>query len=559
MLEKALIQKITDACEALGYPPAVVVLERPAEMAHGDFACTVALALAKQVGENPRAVAEKIVQHLLSAQVEGVEKIEVAGPGFINFTLSRDFFVHELETILKQGTAYGTNETFSGKTIMVEYTQPNPFKPFHIGHLMSNTIGETLTRIFENAGARVIRANYQGDVGLHVAKALWGMMKRNVDPTDIPEIGKAYAYGHEMYETDETAQKEIVEINKKVYTHDTSVEDMYQKGREASLKAFEEIYALLGTRFDEYFFESQTLEAGRALVEEGLEKGIFQKSEGAIVFPGEVHGLHTRVFITKEGVLTYEGKELGLAVLKMDRCTFDESITITAVEQEQYFNVVFKALELLRPEFTGRFKHIHHGMMVLTTGKMSSRKGNVITGESLLQDMIHRAQEKVSERGVGTTDAIANAVAVGAIKYMVLKQGTEKNSTFDPERSLSFEGDSGPYIQYTLVRAKSILQKAAEAHIVGSCDGERPELSDFERMVSRFPEKTLLALRGYAPQYISQYVTELSGAFNAWYAQEKIVDTNNPHAPYKVALTKTLSTVLENGLHILGISTPEKM
>jgi arginyl-tRNA synthetase len=559
MLEKALIQKITDACEALGYPAAVVVLERPAEMAHGDFACTVALALAKQVGENPRAVAEKIVQHLLSAQVEGIEKIEVAGPGFINFTLSRDFFAEELEIILEQGSAYGKNDELSGKTVMVEYTQPNPFKPFHIGHLMSNTIGETLTRIFENAGAKVIRANYQGDVGLHVAKALWGMMKRNVDPTDIPEIGKAYAYGHEMYETDETAKQEIVEINKAVYAHDASVEDLYQKGRDASLKAFEEIYALLGTKFNEYFFESQTLEAGRKLVEEGLEKGIFEKSNDAIVFPGEVYGLHTRVFITKEGVLTYEGKELGLAVLKMGRCAFDESITITAIEQEQYFNVVFKALELLRPEFTGRFKHIHHGMMVLTTGKMSSRKGNVITGESLLSDMIFRAKEKVSERGTDAPDEIANAVAVGAIKYMVLKQGTGKNITFDQEKSLSFEGDSGPYLQYTLVRAKSILEKARAENIQASFEGELPELTNFERLLTRFPEKVLTALHEYGPQYITQYLTELSGAFNAWYAQEKIVDTNNPHASYKIALTKALSVVLENGLQTLGIPTPEKM
>lgn len=555
VIKKAVLKTIL----ALGLPEVSVAIERPSEMSHGDYACNVALTLSKSVGKSPRDIAEEIVEKLLNEKIEGVEKIEIAGPGFINFTLSRDFFAQEIETILKQGGNYGNNPELSGKVIMVEYTQPNPFKPFHIGHLMSNTIGETLTRILENAGATVVRANYQGDVGLHVAKALWGMIKKGTNPTDIPEIGKAYAYGHEMYETDENAQREIVEINKKVYAHDVSIEEMYQKGREASLEAFEELYTLLGTRFDEYFFESQTVEAGRKLVEEGLEKGIFEKSNDAIIFPGEKYGLHTRVFITKEGVLTYEAKELGLAVLKMERRAFDESITITAIEQEQYFNVVFKALEVLRPEFTGRFKHIHHGMMVLTTGKMSSRSGNVITGESLLGDMITRAREKVSERGTENPEDIARAVAVSAIKYMVLKQGTEKNITFDQEKSLSFEGDSGPYLQYTLVRAKSILEKAYAENLKESTVGERPELSIFERLLTRLPEKNLIALHTYAPQYISQYLTELSGAFNAWYAQEKIVDQNNPHAPYKIALTKALAVVLENGLQTLGIPTPEKM
>ncbi|MCR4274749.1 MAG: arginine--tRNA ligase [Candidatus Campbellbacteria bacterium] len=558
-MEGVIKKLIQETVLALGLPEVPFVIERPAEMSHGDYACNVALVLGKNVGKNPHDIAKEILGKLLEQKIEGIEKIEIAGPGFINFTLSRDFFAHEIKTIVERGSEYGKNTELSGKTIMVEYTQPNPFKPFHIGHLMSNTIGETLTHILENAGAKVIRANYQGDVGLHVAKALWGIMKQNVDPTDVSAVGRAYAYGHEQYETNESAQKEIVEINKKVYDKDASVWDVYQKGREASLAAFEKIYTTLGTKFDEYFFESQTVDIGRKLVEEGLEKGIFEKSNDAIIFRGEKYGLHTRVFITKEGVLTYEAKELGLAVLKMERCAFDESITITAIEQEQYFTVVFKALEVLRPELAGKFKHIHHGMMVLTTGKMSSRSGNVITGESLLGDMITRALEKVSERGTENPEDIARAVAVSAIKYMVLKQGTEKNITFDPERSLSFEGDSGPYLQYTLVRAKSILEKAQEENITASDEGNLPELSDFERLLVRFPEKVLIALHEYAPQYISQYLTELSGVFNAWYAQEKIVDTQNPHAPYKIALTRALSMVLENGLKILGIPTPERM
>jgi arginyl-tRNA synthetase len=323
---RSLIQKVL---ADLGLPEVAFAVERPAEMSHGDWACNVALILGKQIGENPKNVAEKILQKLQEQKISEIEKIEIAGPGFINFYCTRKFFTDTLKTILKSPEAFGRNETLKGKTVMVEYTQPNPFKPFHIGHLMSNTIGETLSRIIEFSGAHIIRANYQGDIGLHVAKALWGMGKKGVAPTDILGIGEAYAYGNEMYETDADAKKEIIEINKKIYAHDASVWNVYQQGRDASLAAFEKIYALLGTKFDQYFFESEVWESGKKIVAEGLSRGIFEKgNEGAIVFPGEKYGLHTRVFITRESVPTYEAKELGLVMEKVKRVDFDENITI---------------------------------------------------------------------------------------------------------------------------------------------------------------------------------------------------------------------------------------
>lgn len=558
-IQKNIEKTIYTACAALGFPETGFVVERPADMSHGDYATNVALTLAKQLGKKPRDIADEIAQKLSEEKNSDIEDVSVAGAGFINFKLSRKFFTETLETISEQEGTFGTNKIFEGKTVMVEYTQPNPFKPFHIGHLMSNTIGEALTRIFESSGANVIRANYQGDVGLHVAKALWGMAKRGIAPEDIVGIGEAYAYGHELYETDETAQKEIVELNKKVYAHEADIEETYRQGRKATLEAFEKIYALLGTKFDEYFFESEVWEHGMKLVDEGVQKHIFEKSDGAIIFPGETYGLHTRVFVTKEGVPTYEAKELGLAFLKTQRRDFDFSLTITAVEQEQYFNVVFKALELLHPEFSGKFQHVHHGMMILPTGKMSSRKGNVITGELLIQDMIACAKKKVSERGVINAEQIAQDVAVGAIKYMVLKQGLGKNIVFDADKSLSFEGDSGPYLQYTLTRARSVLAKAETEHISASCAQNAPELSTLERLIERFPEKVRYALEEKEPSTITQYLVELSSEFNAWYAKEKIVDPQDLKSPYKISITQATATVLSNGLWVLGIPIPEKM
>lgn len=558
-IQKNIEKTIHTACKTLGFPEVNFVVERPADMSHGDYATNVALMLAKQVGEKPSEIGNRIAKELILSKPEWVDEIKVAPAGFINITLSRTFFTEALTTILKEENKFGENGALSGKTVMVEYTQPNPFKPFHIGHLMSNTIGESLTRIFESSGAHVIRANYQGDVGLHVAKALWGMATKGIATDDISGIGDAYAYGNEMYETDETAQKEIVELNKKVYAHDASIADVYQQGRTATLAAFEKIYAMLGTVFDEYFFESDVWEKGVALVEEGLQKNIFEKSDGAIIFPGEKHGLHTRVFITREHIPTYEAKELGLAFLKTQRREFDLSVTVTAVEQEQYFTVVFKALELLHPEFAGKFTHVHHGMMSLAGGKMSSRKGKVITGESLIQDMIARAKEKVSERGVAHEEKIAEQVAVGAIKYMVLKQGLGKNIVFDADKSLSFEGDSGPYLQYTLTRARSVLAKAATEQVSASCTQDVPELSTLERFIERFPEKVQYALEEKEPSVITQYLITLSSEFNAWYAQEKIVDAQDSKSPYKISITQATAAVLAKGLWILGIPIPEKM
>lgn len=558
-VKKDIIEAIVSACAGLGFPEVNFVVERPADMSHGDYATNVAMVLSKQLGKNPRDIAADIAQKISEEKNTNIENVTVAGAGFINIKLSRIFFTETLKTILKDEKNFGKNDTLSGKTIMVEYTQPNPFKPFHIGHLMSNTIGEALTRIFESSGASVIRANYQGDVGLHVAKALWGMAKKGVVADDISGIGEAYAHGHELYETDETAQREIVELNKKVYAHDESIAEVYQQGRTATLAAFEKIYAMLGTTFDEYFFESEVWEKGIALVAEGLQKNIFEKSDGAIIFPGEKHGLHTRVFITKENIPTYEAKELGLAFLKTQRRAFDVSVTITAVEQEHYFTVVFKALELLHPEFAGKFMHVHHGMMVLPSGKMSSRKGSVITGESLIRDMIARAKEKVSDRGITNADKVAQDVAVGAIKYMVLKQGLGKNIAFDVDKSLSFEGDSGPYLQYTLTRARSVLSKAKTEDVSVSCAQNAPELSTLERLIERFPEKVKCALEEKEPSTITQYLVELSSEFNAWYAKEKIVDAQDLKSPYKISITQATATVLSKGLWVLGIPIPGKM
>jgi len=549
-MQKTLEQKISEALEKLGIKDVKVVVEYPADLTHGDFATNAALAAAKAAGMNPHELAEKIVVAL--GNIENVEKIDVAGPGFINFTLSRDYFSNVARSV---GGDFGKSALFSGKRVVVEYGQPNPFKPFHIGHLMSISVGEAISRLFEFSGGDVSRFNYQGDIGPHVAKCLWGLKKEGGDPSNVADLGNAYVFGNSAYETDPIAKEEIDALNKKLYEGTSGVEDEYAKGRKASLEKFEEIYSLLGTAYDHYAFESETAPLGMDMVMDGLEKGIFEKSDDAIVYKGEKAGLHTRVFVTSKGTPTYETKEIGLAKLKYTIKPFDLNVTTVAVEQDAFFKVVRAALGELWPEMKDVYTHATFGMMQLSTGKMSSRKGNIVTGESLIEDMQAKVKEKMKDRDLGSdVEAVVDAVAVSAIKYDILKQTKGKNIIFDPERALSFEGDSGPYLQYSYVRAMSVLEKA-QAH---ESSETPPELTpEFERLLPRFPAIVERAAEEYEPHYVTTYLTELASSFNSWYANGKIIGTE--HEGYKIVLTKAFAQTMKNGLWLLGIEVPERM
>lgn len=538
--------------------PTEIVLEYPSDLAHGEYATNAALVYAKEAGEDSRTLAQRIVEALPASDL--LERVEVAGPGFINIYLARTFFRDTVRDVLRAGERWGAHEARAGQKVMVEYTQPNPFKPFHIGHLMSNTIGESLSRLYEFSGAEVRRANYQGDVGLHVAKCLWGLKKNSGDPHSISDLGRAYVAGHAAYEDDQEARREIVEFNKKVYARDPEILDTYRIGREVSLERFEELYRMLGTSFDHYFFESEAERPGRVLVKEGLADGVFAESEGAVVFRGEERGLHTRVFLTRDGLPTYEAKELGLAQLKAEKWDFDRSITVTAVEQVEYFKVIRAALARLRPEISSKIVHVPHGMMVLTSGKMSSRKGNVVTGEEMLESMYALAREKVATRDISEVEKeeIARMVAVAAIKYGVLKQKAGKNITFDPSAALSFDGDSGPYLQYAHTRAVSVLAKAHVAGVSSSTSLAPREVTTLERLLHRFPEVVLRASMEHEPHHVTTYLVDLAAAWNSWYGAERILD-GSPVAPYKLALADAFRLTMRNGLHLLGMEAPERM
>jgi arginyl-tRNA synthetase len=555
---KAELQRVLEGIvSGLGANVSFDVEYAPAH-ADADYASNAALAAAKSLKQNPKDVAEAIKEKLLAADLPFIERVDIAGPGFINIALAPAFFAEAVARVQAEGDEWGKNALREGERIMVEHSQPNPFKPFHIGHLMSNTIGESIARLMRFSGATVTTVNYQGDVGLHVAKALWGLMKEGRDASDIAAVGEAYVAGHAAYETNEAFKQEIIDLNKRVYAKDASVWPLYTQGRELSLRHFEELYKILGSTFDHYFFESETAAPGLALVREGRERMVFEESDGAVVFRGEKAGLHTRVFLTKEGLPTYETKDLGLALMKREFRDFDLSITTTAVEQKEYFKVVFEALGVMRPETRGKYMNITHGMMMLDSGKMSSRKGNIVTGESLLMDMIESARQRMHESEVPDKEPVARQIAVASLKYGVLKQSLGRNIIFNKDQWLSLEGDSGPYLQYAQVRAASILRKAKEAGVESDAQASRGEVTLLERLLVRFPEIVERAASDYEPHHVAQYLTELSAAFNSWYAGGKVLDGTDK-APYKLALVDAVRQTLRNGLYLLGIEAPQAM
>jgi arginyl-tRNA synthetase len=580
-MQERIIELIKKAVGEMGISEQempVFALEHPDEMKNGDFATNISLVLSKSLKKSPVAVAGQIAEKLRQNKIAEIEKIEVAGPGFINFYLSPNYFNKEVKEILNKKERYGQNNSLHNQKTTVEYTDPNPFKEFHIGHLMTNIIGETLACLEEANGAPVTRACYQGDVGLHVAKAIWGakkMMQEDLSKRKTflgnffgagrdPKIwGQAYAFGATKYEEDETAKKEIIVLNKVIYERtDREVNKIYDIGRKVSLQEFERLYKVLGTHFDKYFFESEMADLGKDLVEKNISTGVFELSDGAVVFRGEKYDLHTRVFINGEGLPTYEAKELALAKIKFDQTGYDKSIVVTGNEINDYYKVVMKVLDLIYPELAKKVEHIGHGMLRLPSGKMSSRTGKVISGEFLLNEIKNLVLDKMKDREFTAKEKenIAEIISIGAIKYSILKQAAGSDIIFDFDKSLSFEGDSGPYLQYSYVRAKSILEKAGKEGIKANINLEN-NLGNIplSKMLIRFPEIVARAGKEYSPHYLATYLTELASTFSTFYANEVVVDKNDPDSPYKVALTEAFSIVMKNGLKLLGIRVPEKM
>ncbi len=555
-MKDLLAQAVQAACKDLFDVEVVAELTRPDEQ-FGDFATNVALQLAKQVGKNPREISQALAEKLRGHEL--LADIQVAGPGFLNLRLSD-------ETLFRL-TCQGRQKPLEGKKIIVEYSDPNPFKPLHAGHLYTTLIGDMIARLVESSGAETIRINYGGDVGLHAGKCLWAIIKHlggelpeglgEIAEADRPAwLGARYVEGNSAYEDDEAAKREIIAVNKRVYQlheaddHDSPFAHIYWTCRQWSYDYFAELYKQLQvTAFDRYIPESEVTPLGIRTVQRELGNGVFETSEGAVIFDGERLGLHKRVFINSEGLPTYETKDVGLSLTKWQDYTFDESIIITANEQAQYMQVVIAAIKQFAPEPAERTRHLTHGIVKLQGGvKMSSRKGNVVTALEIL--------DAARQAGAETGTAPDEQTILAAVKYAFARSRIGGDIIYDPKESIALEGNSGPYLQYAHARARSILAKAPEQKESSSIELEADERS-LLRKIGEYPEIIQKATHELMPHHICTYLYELAQVFNRFYEKNRVID--DARQDVRLQLVRTYADTLKDGLQLLGIHAPDRM
>src|SRR3989338_8503676 len=544
----------------------------PPKLEMGDFAFPV-FAIAKSEGKNPAELAKEIAEKVSGTANILIEKVQAFGP-YVNFFLNtKELAKLTLAELKIQGNNYGTHKLGRGKKYLVEFACPNPLKAFHLGHLKNLITGESVVRVFENAGYEVVRVNYQGDVGMHVAKALWGIIDwkdqfENVKSLPLKVrvefLGKAYAHGANHFEESDAAKEEVVKYNDIVYENSNAeVMNVYAEARAWSLEYFDEIYRRLGSHFDRLYFESEMFKRGVELVEEGLQKGIFTKSEGAVIFEGSKHGLHDRVFINSKGFPTYEAKDLALAERHFADHHPNKVVHVVGKEQTQYFEVLIKALEFVLPESLGKEYHLVGGFLQLKGNqKMSSRKGNIVTGDELLQDVLEQVQEIMEssdKKGAALTPELVEKVGIAALKYGMLKSDVSQDVAFDLEESVSVAGESGPYLLYIVARIKSILRKVKAATIYTIPENISSEEKQLLLKISEFPEVTRHAVESYDPSKISKYLFELAQNFNTFYRACPVMQEEGDIRNFRVALISCVLTVMERGLYLLGIETVEEM
>jgi arginyl-tRNA synthetase len=558
-------QAVAGAVQSLFNVAPIVELSRPDEQ-FGDYATNVALKLGNQLKQNPREVADAIARQISHPSIL---KTEVAGPGFINLWLTDKALIASL---------FDTSaRPLAGKKILAEYSDPNPFKPLHAGHLYTTIVGDSISRLIDASGADTVRLNYGGDVGLHVGKSMWAIIKHlggdfpdkliEIPVGDRPKwLGERYVEGNNAYEDDETARVEIINVNKGVYDihskgdHDSPFAQIYWTCRLWSYDYFQELYEQLQVMpFDRYIPESEVADLGLQTVRREQSHGVFELSDGAVIFDGDKYGLHSRVFINSEGLPTYETKDVGLSLTKWQDYQFDSSIIITANEQAQYMQVVLKALEQFAPEPAKRTTHLTHGFVKLQHGvKMSSRTGNVVTALDIL--------EAVRSAGKASGVSHNEASILAAVKYAFLKNRIGGDIIYDPAESVALEGNSGPYLQYAHARARSILSKSG--YRVEGLGSSNPTLipdpfnldyneRSLTRIISMFNEVVLLATDELMPHHICTYLYELAQSFNRFYEKNRVI--GDERESIRLGLVQIYADTLKSGLGLLGIEAPDTM
>ena len=549
----------------------VTYIEVPKDVNMGDYAFPC-FRLAKELKKAPNIIAEEIKEKLDITGTD-IEKVEIAG-GYLNFTISKlELAKVTLEEIDNKKEEYGKSNLGNGKKIVIDYSAPNIAKPFHIGHLRSTVIGGALYNIYKYLGYEVTGINHLGDYGTQFGKLiegykLWGE-EYDIEKAPIEELTKIYIRINEACKEDEQILENCRNNFKKLEDGDKYCTEIWEKFRSLSLKEFKKVYDLLESKFDSWNGEAFYSDKMPEVIDILYKAGKLIESQGAKIIDLEEKGINTPCIIEKSnGSTTYATRDLAAILYRARTYDFDKALYVTSYEQVLHFKQVFEVAKLLGLEekYTKGLEHVAFGMVLLPTGKMSTREGNVIRLEELLNEAISKVKEIIEEKNPDFAEEekqdIAKKVGIGAVIFNDLSGARIKDEIFDWDTMLNFNGETGPYIQYTYVRTNSVLKKVQEIPSI--------EKVDFNKLLGKEEQNVLKLIYSFTniieqstvknePSILARYLIDLSKAFSSFYNENKIIVEDKVTKDARIYLTYATNMVLKNGARLLGINMPEKM
>lgn len=542
-------------------------IETPKDSKNGDYAFPC-FRLAKELRKAPPAIASEIQEKI--ELTDEIEKVDVAG-GYLNFFINKATLAEEVLGEISTTEQYGKSRIGEGKNIVIDYSAPNIAKPFHIGHLRSTVIGGALYNIYKYLGYNVIGVNHLGDYGTQFGKLIegykmWGE-EYDIEKDPINELTKIYIRINEVCKNDEKILENCRNNFKKLEDGDPYCVEIWKKFRELSLQEFQKVYDLLGSKFDSWNGESFYSDKMPEVIDILQKTGKLVESQGAKIIDLEDKGINTPCIIEKSnGSTTYATRDLAAILYRARTYDFDKALYVTSYEQVLHFKQVFEVAKLLGldEKYTNGLEHVSFGMVLLPEGKMSTREGNIIKLEELLNEAISRAKEIIEQKNpdLENKEEVAKKVGIGAVIFNDMSASRIKDEVFDWNTILNFQGETGPYIQYTYVRTKSVLEKAG--YLPKLEDVNTENLSDdysmaILKLIYNFEDILVQVTDKNEPSILARYLIDLAKAYSSFYNENKIIVEDKDVQNARVYLTYATSEVLKQGANLLGIEMPEKM
>ncbi len=562
--KKLISESIKSEIEDLTLEEITALIEVPPNKEMGDYAFPC-FKLAKIFRKAPNAIAEDLAGKI--QPTDDINKIINLG-GYVNFFVNKESLAKKvINQVLSEKENYGKSDFGKGKTVVVEYSSPNIAKPFHIGHVRTTVIGNALSKIYQSQGYHVEKLNHLGDYGtqfgkLIVAYKLWGD-KQAVEKDPIKELLKLYIRFHDEAETKPEMEDEAREWFTKLENGDEEAKDLWQWFRDESLKEFSRVYKLLDIEFDSYVGESFYSDKMPAVIEELKEKNLLVESDGAMIVNLEDSKLPPALIQKRDGSTLYLTRDLASAFYRKKVYDFDKSIYVVGAQQELHFKQCFEIIKRMGYDWYKDMIHVQFGMVALEEGTMSTRKGRVVFLEDVLNQAIDRTRQIIEEKNpdAENIDEVAKAVGVGAVVFQELSNSRIKDYTFSWDRTLSFEGETGPYVQYTHARCCAVLRKAGQPV---SADINYELLSDQDAadvlsVLENFNKSIMTAMNKNEPHIVTRFVLDLAQAFNKFYHNSPILVEDADLRAARLALVEATRQTIENALKILGMKAPQKM